>query len=103
ERVSALKTRETQRRKDAGQTLSVEQALSLVQHLSAIIAEEVEDTNVRGSIALRFATILNIESPSITKARKQSPSNNVGFLESPTTDTKPSAMSVEDIIKKHVS
>lgn len=102
ERVSALKSRETLRRKDAGQTLSVEQALSLVQHLSSIVAEEVDDKNIRGNIAFRFATVLNIESPAIANSRRDT-NNESGFLESSVADTKPSALSVEDMIKKHVN
>jgi hypothetical protein len=101
ERVAKLKAVETVRRKEAGLTLNVEQALSLVQQLSDIVTQEVEDKSTRATIALRFATVIGISSVASNDSMQGS------FLNyDPDVKTKSEAATkvptVEELIAKHV-
>lgn len=100
ERVAKLKAVETVRRKEAGLTLNVEQALSFVQQLSDIVTQEVEDKNVRATIALRFATVIGISASTSTAPMD-------GFLitegqAKKETEVTRKVPTVEELIAKHV-
>lgn len=59
--IAGMKSTETRRRKDAGLTLSVEQAIALVQNLQMIIVDEVSDKATRANISARLATVVGME------------------------------------------
>lgn len=110
ERIAILKTKETVRRKDAGLTLNVEQAMSFVQQLSDIITEEVTDANARATIAFRMATILGIDNrqdlipKSVIKAATTSPLSVSKDSSLPAIEVKPESvpLTIDELINKHV-
>lgn len=96
ERVSRLKLSETSRRKEAGMYLNIEQAMMLVQQLSDIVTQEVEDKNTRATIALRFAALIGL-SHAASVAGTAKPADLPIQADGVTTPRK-----VSDILAKHV-
>lgn len=104
ERVANLKSRETARRKEAGLTLNVEQAFALVQQLSDIVTQEVDDKAARANIAVRFAAVIGVASPMFNRSSAPKEATKFdGFAKEHPADTTSKALTVEQIIERHVT
>ena len=101
--IAATKQMETVRRKDAGLTMNVEQALSFVQQLTNIVTEEVEDKNVRATISMRLAMAVGLGR--VGNALETLPSHATTPIE-PKAEPVVAAskpLSVMDLINLHVT